>query len=379
MMPADPASRAGAILDIDLGAIVANWRMLAAMAAPASCAAVVKADAYGLGAAPVARALAAAGCRRFFVATLDEGVGLRAALGAAAEIAVFNGPLPGTAQEFVASRLVPVLNEPGQVEIWEGIAAGREPLAPMLHVDTGMNRLGLSPAELDRMAGRLRALAPRTLVSHLACAEQPGHALNARQRERFLAARQRLPDVAGSLAASSGIFLGTDYHFDAVRPGAALYGIDPCPGRPNPMRAVVRLCAKIVQIRQIDRGESVGYGAAHVMDGPGLLATAAIGYGDGWPRSMSHRGCGWFAGTRVPLLGRVSMDLATFDVSAVDPAALRPGATIELLGDHYSVDDAAADAGTIGYEILTSLGARHHRVYHAPRDEAPPNATSHGE
>ena len=234
----------------------------------------------------------------------------------------------------------------------------------MVHLDTGLNRLGLSLAEFAAPADRLGALRPLALLSHLACAEQPEHPLNAVQRERFAAARRCLPGtVRGSLAASSGIFLGPGFHFDEVRPGAALYGVNPCPGQPNPMRPVVRLSAKIVQIRKIDRGESVGYGAAHVMDGPGLLATAAIGYADGWPRSLSHRGCGWFAGKRVPLLGRVSMDLATFDVTAIAPAALHPGAMIELLGEHYGVDDAADDAGTIGYEILTGLGARHHRVY----------------
>ncbi len=187
------------------------------------------------------------------------------------------------------------------------------------------------------------------------------------QHSRFLAARQRLPGLKASLAASSGIFLGPDYHFDEVRPGAALYGVNPCPGRQNPMRPVVRLSARIVQLRKIDRGESVGYGAAHVMDGPGTLATAAIGYADGWPRSLSHRGCGWIAGKRIPLLGRVSMDLATFDVSAITPSELYPGNMIELIGEHYGVDEAAADAGTIGYEILTALGSRYHRVYREPK------------
>jgi alanine racemase len=362
----DPAIRAGAILEIDLGAIVANWRKLTAMVAPAACAAVVKANGYGLGATEVVRALERAGCRRFYVATLDEGIALRDALGPMRQIAVFNGPLPGSARDFIASGLVPVLNDPGQVAAWE--QAADDPIAApwIIHVDTGLSRLGLAPAELDTLAGTVRALAPQAIISHLACAETPEHALNATQRERFLAVRERVPGIQASLAASSGIFLGNDYHFDEVRPGAALYGVNPCPGRPNPMRPVVRLGAKIVQIRQIDSGDSVGYGAAHVMGEPGMLATAAIGYADGWPRSLSYRGCGWLAGKRVPLLGRLSMDLATFDVSAVEPAALYPGAMIELIGDHYGVDDVAADAGTIGYEILTALGARYHRVYREP-------------
>ncbi|HXO00933.1 MAG TPA: alanine racemase [Stellaceae bacterium] len=368
-MPSDPAARAGAILEIDLGAVVANWRLLAQKAASANCSAVVKANGYGLGAAPVARALLAAGCRRFFVATLDEGIALRQALGATPEIAVFNGPLPGSAPEFVAARLIPVLNDPGQIASWASLAANEKPPA-IVHVDTGLSRLGLSSAEFAANIDRIPTIA-NGLISHLACAETPGHALNAVQHERFAAARQRAPALKAGLAASSGIFLGAGFHFDEVRPGAALYGVNPCPGSPNPMRPVVRLSAKILQIRKIDSGESVGYGAAHVMDGPGLLATASIGYADGWPRSLSHRGCGWLAGKRVPLLGRMSMDLATFDVSAAAPSELYPGNMIELIGAHYTVDDAAADAGTIGYEILTSLGTRYHRVYREASCESP--------
>ncbi len=366
-MLSDPAARVGAILEIDLGAIAANWGLLAKMAAPAACAAVVKADGYGLGAARVARALRAAGCRRFFVATLDEGVALRQAVGPAAEIAVFNGPLPGTAAEFLPARLIPVLNDPGQLDAWSTLP-GRPPA--LVQLDTGMNRLGLSGAEFEASHDRLVEIGVVGLISHLACADTPGHAFNNAQRERFLAARRRLPELSGSLAASSGIFLGPDFHFDEVRPGAALYGVNPVPG-PNPMQPVVRTAARILQLRQIDRGESVGYGAEHVMDGPGMLATASIGYADGWLRSLSHRGCGWLAGKKVPLRGRISMDLATFDVSGVPSAELYPGNLIELIGPHYGVDDVAADAGTIGYEILTALGARYHRVYREPAAESP--------
>ena len=367
-MPADPATRAGAILEIDLGAVVANWRLLTAKAVPAACAAVVKANGYGLGAAPVALALMRAGCRKFFVATLDEGIALRAALGPEPAIAVFNGPHAGAAAEFIAANLIPVLNDPGQIDAWVTLAAPGKP-PPMIQVDTGLSRLGLSPAEFEACLPRIAAIGTRTMISHLACAETSTHPLNITQRERFIAAKQRLPELKASLAASSGIFLGPEFHFDLVRPGAAVYGVNPCPGSANPMRPIVRLAAKIIQLRKIDRGESVGYGAAHIMDRPGLLATAAIGYADGWPRSLSHRGCGWLAGKRVPVLGRVSMDLATFDVTSVPPAERYPGNMIELIGEHYGVDDAAADAGTIGYEILTSLGARHHRVYRETQAE----------
>jgi alanine racemase len=356
----DPGARAGAVLDIDLGTVVANWRLLAERAAPASCAAVVKANGYGLGAGPVARALAAAGCRLFFVATLDEGIKLREALGDGPEIAVLNGPFPGTAAEFVAHGLIPVLNYPGQIESWLEQGRGRPAI---LHVDTGMARLGLTPREFAAFVEDRPSIPWRAVISHLACADEPEHPLNGRQHSRFAAIAARLPGVPASLAASSGIFLGATHHFDLVRPGAALYGVNPCPGHPNPLRPVVRLMARIIQTREIDSGESVGYGAAHVMEVPGRVATAAVGYADGWLRALSRRGCGFIGGKRVPLLGRVSMDLCAFDVSAIPPALARPGMTIELLGPRYGVDEVAADAGTIGYEILTALGSRYHRVY----------------
>ena len=378
----DPTDRAGSVLEIDLAAIVANWRLLAGMAAPAQCAAVVKADAYGLGAARVAPALAAAGCRIFFVATLDEGTSLRAALGPGPEIAVLNGPLRGAASEFAVHGLIPVLNEPGQIETWSAFAphpgplpargeresarevdASGQGLGAILHVDTGMARLGLSRAEFDAVMETPPPVRWRAVMSHLACADASEHPLNEAQRVRFAEIRGRLLEVPASLAASSGIFLGPRYHCDLVRPGAALYGVNPRPGGPNPMRPVVTLRARILQLREIDRGEPVGYGAAHLMQRPSRLATAAVGYADGWLRSFSHRGCGRLAGKRVPLVGRVSMDLASFDVTEVEPHLVHPGATIELLGDAYGIDEAANDAGTIGYEILTALGRRYHRVY----------------
>jgi alanine racemase len=365
-MISDSADRASAILEIDLAGIVANWRALAAMVEPAKCAAVVKANAYGLGAHQVAAALAAAGCRLFFVATVDEGIALRGAVSEPVEIAILNGVLPGCAGEFVKHRLVPVLNDPGQIAYWQKSAAGCNQLPAILHLDTGMARLGLTIREFDGLADELvkdRAIAWRAIMSHLACAEDPGHPLNEVQRMRFATARQRLAHIPGSLAASSGIFLERGFHFDLVRPGAALYGVNPQPRRPNPMRQIVRLKGRILQLREVDRGESVGYGAMHVMDAPGRLATVAVGYADGWLRSLSHRGSGRLGGNRVPLLGRISMDLAVFDVSGVDPALARPGGFIELLHESYGVDEVAADAGTIGYEVLAALGRRYHRQY----------------
>ncbi|MBV8089156.1 MAG: alanine racemase [Alphaproteobacteria bacterium] len=365
-MAADPVDRASAVLEIDLDGIVANWRSLRARVEPAGCAAVVKADAYGLGAGPVAEALATAGCRLFFVATLDEGIALRRALPDACEIAVFNGPPPGTADEFVFHRLVPVLNEPGQIAEWGRIAARRGGLPAMLHVDTGMARLGLTRRELDVVADdpALRnVIGWRALISHLACADEAEHPLNEKQRVRFIGARERMSAAAASLAASSGIFLGPGFHFDFVRPGAALYGVNPQPGAANPMRQVVRLRGRILQVRELEKGETVGYGAAHVTGHPSRLATVALGYADGWLRSLSHRGSGRLGGKRFPILGRVSMDLIVLDVTGADPSLVRPAGFVDLLDEDYGVDAAAADAGTIGYEILTGLGRRCYRIY----------------
>jgi len=354
------------VLEVDLTGVAANWRLLAALVAPAECAAVVKADAYGLGAPQVSAALAAAGCRLFFVATLDEAIAVRDRLPASCEIAVLNGPLPGSTGEFVFHRLIPVLNEPGQIADWAEIARRHGGLAAMLHVDTGMARLGLTAPEFARLVEQRpqeSAIRWHGLMSHLACADQSLHPLNDLQHTRFAAMCRHFDGLPASLAASSGIFLGRRFHFDFVRPGAALYGINPQPDTPNPLRQVVRLKGRILQVREVERGESVGYGAAHVMERPGRLATVAVGYADGWLRSLSHRGSGRLGGKRLPLLGRVSMDLVVFDVTAADPSLARPGGFIELLDDDYGVDAAAADAGTIGYEILTALGRRYHRAY----------------
>ncbi len=352
-----------AVLDIDLDALVGNWRSLRdRLPQGAICAGVVKADAYGLGMAKVAAALAAAGCRLFFVAQLGEAVALRHLL-PDAEIAVLNGLLPGEAAAFAAHRLIPVLNDLGQIAAWRGTGGG---LPAIIHVDTGMARLGLPPGELARLAADpslLAGLSLRAVMSHLACADEPSHPHNARQLAAFGAARAELPAAPASLANSSGIFLGPAYHFDIARPGAAVYGVNPLPGRPNPMAQVVRLKGKILQTRDIDRGEFVGYGSTHRREGPGRIATVAVGYADGWLRSLSNRGSVAIAGQRVPLAGRISMDLMTIDVTALDPQAASPGNFAELIGPGHDIDAVAAEAGTIGYEILTALGSRYRRVY----------------
>ena len=368
-----PASRSGAsaaspsqsILTIDLGAIAANYRLLRKEAGRAACAAVVKADAYGLGAERVAPVLAAAGCRHFFVAQLAEAQVVRRVLPKGTALYVLNGILPGEEPEFQRAGVIPVLNDLGQFERWVKAArrAGRS-LPAVLHVDTGMSRLGLSPADALALAQdkqRLARVDLRYVMSHLACAEEEQHELNARQLHAFEEIRAAYATVPASLANSSGIFLGPRYHFDLVRPGAALYGINPQPGRPNRLRNVVRLQGKILQIHDVDPPRTVGYGATHRVAGRTRIATVAAGYADGWPRSLSNRGCALIGEVRVPVIGRVSMDLLTLDITAAPSAA--PGDAVELLGERLPVDEVAETAGTIGYEILTRLGRRYHRVY----------------
>ncbi len=360
---------AGAVLTIDLGAVARNYRLLRDRLRGARCAAVVKANAYGLGLARVAPALARAGCRDFFVATLDEGIALRDLL-ADAEIAVLNGLEPGREADFGNRRLVPVLNDLGQIERWRAYARDQahdqDELDAVIHLDTGMNRLGLPADEVERLAAepeRLRGVRPRLVMSHLACAEERDNPMNEAQRALFIARRECLPAAPASLANSSGIFLGPNYHFDLARPGVALYGVNPTPGRPNPMAEVVRLQGEIIQVRDVDRGQTVGYGAAHRVAAPGRVATVAVGYADGYLRSLGGRASAAIGGARVQVVGRVSMDLITLDVSGLTTTEARPGAMVDLLGGACPIDEVAAAGGTVGYELLTSLGERHERRY----------------
>jgi alanine racemase len=358
------APYAGATLTVDLGAICANYRLLRSRLGATACAAVVKADAYGLGAAAVAAALAAEGCRTFFVAHLDEALALRPLL-PEAEIFVLNGLPAGAEPECARHRVMPVLNSLAQVGAWAALGRrlGR-PVPAALQVDSGMSRLGLDEAELDKLAAspeRLDGVELRLVMSHLACAELQDHSMNREQLRRFEAARARLPKAPASLANSSGIFLGPDFHFDLARPGAALYGLAPVAGAANPLRPVVRLHGRIVQVREIAAGAAVGYGASWRAAGPRRIATVAVGYADGYLRSLGNRGTAFAGDTLVPLVGIVSMDTATFDVTDA-PAAVE-GGFLELIGPRNPVDALAADAGTIGYEILTALGSRFARSY----------------
>ena len=352
-------------LTIDVAAIVANWQALREMAAPALTAAVVKADAYGLGVAEIAPALRAAGCATFFVARVEEGVGLRRLVGDA-RIFVLDGIAAGGAEECAAFDLVPVLNHPGDLAHWAecGVRLGRV-LPAALHVDTGLIRLGFTAADALALGpADLAGIDLRLVMSHLACADEIGHPFNALQLERFRVIRQHLGGVPGSLAASSAMFLGDAYRQDLCRPGIALYGGSPlAPDRPNPMRPVVTLEAPVLQVYQVDAPGTVGYGATYPI-WPGMrIATLAVGYADGFPRAASGRATVRIGGQEVPVAGRVSMDLMSIDVSSLPPDAVTPGTRVELIGALSGVDPLATAGGTIAYEILTRLGRRFERHY----------------
>jgi alanine racemase len=352
-------------LTVRLGAITANYRTYRRMTGPAAVAAVVKADAYGLGAPRVAPALAQAGCDTFFVARLEEGVALRRSV-PQARIFVLDGADPDSVPALLRFSLTPALNNLAQIAAWSAAArVGRAPLDAVLHVDTGMNRLGLTGEELGTVAAeQARRLAGLNLVlvmSHLACADEPQNRMNGAQLSRFRQALAMLPTAPASLAASHGAMLGVDYHFDLVRPGVALYGANPQKpegkaeaAAPNLMQTAAILTAKVLQVRRIDLGESVGYAATFRAKRPSMIATVALGYADGVPRTLSNKGAAAIAGVRVPIVGRVSMDLITLDVSALaEPPHI--GADVELLGDAISLGEVAETAGTNEYEILTRL------------------------
>lgn len=358
---------AGAILTIDLGAIVANYRRLQSELAGVECAAVVKANAYGLGVVHVAPVLERAGCRHFFVATFDEGVELRGILDTETEIAVLNGLPPGAADDCRHHRLIPVLNSLAEIDEFAASARTSGSSQPaILHCDTGMNRLGLEGSEVDVLAatpGRLAGVEVRTIMSHLACAEEPDHPLNRDQLARFGRRLAGLPAAPASLANSSGIFLGSDYHFQLARPGVALYGANPTPGEPNPMREVVTLQARVLQVRDVDSPQTVGYGATYRISSPRIIATIAMGYADGFSRTLSIRGQVALGDTAVPVIGRVSADMSVIDVGEVDRETCQRGDLVTVIGGRRTLEVVAAEAGTIAYEILTRLGHRYERIY----------------
>lgn len=366
------AALAGAsgVLTVDLDAVVANWRKLEKTGVPAECSAVIKANAYGCGLEPVALALAKAGCKTFFVATPEEAARARAAVSSAA-IYVLNGLIQNNGDAYAKIDARPVIGDLNELAEWDvfcrrtGWAGGAA-----IHIDTGMNRLGLSIAEAQGLIPRINAGAHgiSLVMSHLACAESLNHPMNARQLAAFRAIASEFSGVPASLSNSSGIFLGSAFHFEMVRPGAALYGVNPTPEADNPMQPVVELKARVVQIRDVERGESVGYGGNWTARRPTRLAIVSAGYADGYFRAGSSndgtRGAeAVVAGKRCAVAGRISMDLMAIDITDLEKNAVRRGHLVTLIGDGITVDELAHHFGTIGYEVLTSLGSRYARIY----------------
>lgn len=358
--PGAPPAR----LVVDLAALVANWRALVAVAAPSRVGAVVKADAYGLGLVPVATALAQARCTEFFVATFEEGRTLRDAL-PGARVWSLGGLPAGAAARFRACGLLPVLNTADELREWVREA----PMAPAaVHLDTGMTRLGLGAAEIDalRADGVLDRLTLDLVISHFSCADERGHPSIEAQLARFEDLRARLPPAPTSLGNSAATLLGPRTRGDLARPGIALYGGHPFgDGTPNPMREVVSLHARVLQLRDVTTSDvTVGYGATHRVRPPARIATVGAGYADGYPRALGGRAWASIAGHRVPVVGRVSMDLVTLDVTSVPRDAVQVGDYAELIGGGgMPLDDVARLAGTISYEVLTRLSSRAERVY----------------
>jgi alanine racemase len=380
----------GGVLTVDLDAIIANWRKLEKTAVPAECAAVIKANAYGCGTAPVARALHQAGCRTFFVATLEEASTARAAV-PTATIYVLGGYFQNTGEHYAKIDCRPVIGDLNELAEWDvfcrrtGWTGGAA-----IHIDTGMNRLGLTLQEAQAIIPRINAgdHGITLVMSHLVSAEQLNSPVNAKQLAAFRTIASEFAGVPAALANSSGIFLGAPFQFDLVRPGAALYGVNPTPEADNPMQPVVDLKARIVQIRNVERGETVGYGGTWSARRPSRLAIIAVGYADGYFRAASSndgtRGADVIvAGKRCPVAGRVSMDLIGIDITDLPPNAVRRGHMATLLGDGITVDELAHHFGTIGYEVLTSLGRRYARVYKGGNAEvsavAPPAAPAAAE
>lgn len=347
-----------------LGAVVENYRTSRRLSGT-QVAGVVKADAYGLGAAPIAGALGKAGCETFFVARLREGVKLRPVV-PKARIFVLDGLADRDPEALIAHRLTPTLNALDEIAGWSAAARARNTILDAgLHVDTGMNRLGMPSEDVSILSAarrdKLHGLNLVLVMSHLACSDDPAAPMNAEQLARFRSVLARLPPAPASLSPSGGVLLGKDYAFDLVRPGIALYGGNPQAGAPNPFTTVVRLTGRVLQVRRVDKGGSVGYGATFLTQRPTTLATVGLGYADGLMRAIGNRGAGAIGGMRAPVAGRVSMDLVTLDVSDIPNVEI--GTEVEFVGDTISLDEAAAAANTANYEILTSLGARVARTY----------------
>ncbi len=362
-------------LTIDLGAIVKNWKALNAISANSLTGAVVKADAYGTGMLPVANALFQAGARFFFVATPDEAIALRAEI-KDAYIFVFNGLYPSSAELYAHQRIMPILNSPTMLEEWLLFCLSKNEAFPAaIHFDTGMGRLGIKMTDIEWVKDRLAKVgfSPEMIMSHLACADVPAHEKNRTQLSFFHSIVEQFPTIPASLANSAGIMNSRDNHFQMVRPGIALYGGRAINGKPNPMKPVVNLKVPILQVNEFRAGDSIGYGATYTLNRNSKIAILAIGYADGFLRSLS--GTNSRQGGRVvinnkilPVIGRVSMDLIAVDVTELYGKMPNPGEMAEILGNIIGIDDQADLAGTIGYEILTSLKGRYKRSYILPNE-----------
>jgi alanine racemase len=354
------------LVTIDLDALTANYRECRERVAPADCAAVVKADGYGLGISRIARALWHAGCRHFFTATHGEGMALRALLPEAG-IFVFEGVTADSAEAFLRHDLVPVLIAPPQVAAWARCARARgAPLAAAIDVDTGMTRLGFGRAELEQLRSQgddLAWLDLRYVMTHLACADEPGTATVAEQLERFERLRRLLPDAPTSIGNSAGALLGPESCGDLARVGIALFGGDPYLDGRHPTRPVLRIQGRILQLREIDEPTPIGYGATYTAAPGTRIATVGTGYADGYPWSLGNRGIAAIGGQRVPVIGRVSMDLITLDVTGLPDELVQPGCLVDLIGPDITLEEVARLAGTINYEILTRLGQRARRRF----------------
>ena len=361
-----PEAEAGGILTIDLGAIFDNYRALAIKVMPTECAAVVKGDAYGCGLEQVVSMLSRAGCKTFFVAHLDEARRVRA-LAPEAAIYVLNGFAAGTGPAVVEAYARPVINSSVEFAEWDHFISQSNWRGGVgLHVDTGMNRLGLSLDETAAVAMRMQSEnhGLTLLMSHFACADQVQHPLNDQQIRQFREIRTLFRGIPGSLANSSGIFLDPSAYCDMVRPGAALYGVNPTPGKPNPMKPVIDLKARVLQVRSVPRNATVGYGAAWTARRASRIAVVAAGYADGIPRAAAAEERDVIAaGKRCRIVGRISMDLLTVDITDLPDNALRRGDFVTLIGGELGVDAVGAQTGTIGYEVLSSLGRRYHRIW----------------
>lgn len=354
-------------LIIDLKALVNNYRTLAARVSPAEASAVVKADAYGLGACHVAPALYAAGCRKFFVAHLQEAASLKPCLPADASLFILNGLQPGGEHYAANHGFIPVLNSLEQITNWQTTAQALQKTLPaILQFDTGMSRLGLSPDEVEQLLqtpSRLDDLDIHYIMSHLASADESDSAQNADQLAAMQAIAAQFPNIPLCFANSGGVFIDKTFHGALARPGVALYGAVASDKADQVLQPVVRLNVKVIQTRTVAAGARIGYGGAHIAQSEMRLATIAAGYADGLPRSLSDKGAAYCGDVRLPIIGRVSMDSIIVDISALAPDTLKLGSMVEIIGPHQTLEMIAKDAGTISYEILTSLRQRYQRDY----------------